>query len=1176
LINDHKTRNWPSHFYYLLGALFITLLLGLIQYFNTTNEQKSNSLQSYLDTEYATVIDAIKNNHPKEIDYQLLNASPYDILIQQNDSTAYWNNFITPLELRLKSSNDYAILYKTIKNKYNITLGLDLATRGKLSDFINKKLNRKLVTGNITSDPVIITDFQKKEYKISSIKLKPNSWLNQVFYFFYLLTFILILRYVYIKVFDSKSLPVVSGLGIGILMFVIDYFGFSRLHQETFLASITNENHSLWPNLQSSLIGLVIVTYTLTVLKRSKALQNINSKIKTVLFPFIISFGFIYLCYSAKGLLYSEPLSGLHNNTLQYTSQGIAFLIAFILGISTLFYASLILFKTISPLQKQWQKYIGNLGGILLTLPISYYLRIEIPIWTLYTFVLSYILILELYLENMEKNIVYTIWWIIIFSGFIASVTFYYRLHDSIKVQSETISDLYSFPLEKNDKKAKAIDSLLKTSDIFPQLASLPYPSGLDKDDYESYVKSIISKSGIDLRSSKISIEVVDKQGITLFNNHFSTAYTFVQAIAKANRQTDHIFFNSFDNAYYLQYKIENKEYNDNPLTLSIKYVVNDDDYNVTPESNYIIFKNKITINSNLVDNTDFNIGFIKNIDTTQITKDVTYSVYHPTDEVKIVGFNKIGGLIKPISLFSFIVSISGILLFFISLINTRLRFLPSELDVQFYQSSSLRTKIQLAIIMLIVFSFLIIGIMTSFYFNSVLENYNNNDQKEDVTSIINDIRNSIEGVENNLLAGSTVQAKIDEMAHVHDKNLAFFDSQGKLLEASFTKPKISRVPFDIVRGFANNSSPTPQNRIKLEQEKYTMEFLPVYYKSQRNPYGYLGISYKPINNSSRSIRDFLSTILNVYVFLFLIAGALAIAIGNSITKPLAILSNKLKEFKLGKTNKVLDWDTKDEIGKLINEYNTLTEKLDESVSILARTERDVAWREMAKQVAHEIKNPLTPMKLSIQYLEKAVKSNPDSATEMIERVSSTLIEQINNLNQIANEFSNFATMPKASNEKIIINEIVEAIHDLFRKREDMDIQMTEPIDDLFVFADRNHLVRILNNIVKNAIQAIPTDKMGIINMSLSKVGDMAVVAVKDNGTGIPDDMKDKVFTPNFTTKSSGTGLGLAISANMIESFNGRIYFETKVGTGTEFFVEIPLMRLQDNYPEQKNRVTLD
>ena len=392
--------------------------------------------------------------------------------------------------------------------------------------------------------------------------------------------------------------------------------------------------------------------------------------------------------------------------------------------------------------------------------------------------------------------------------------------------------------------------------------------------------------------------------------------------------------------------------------------------------------------------------------------------------------------------------------------------------------------------------------------------------------------------------------------------------------KASFTVPKIARVPFDIMRNFANAGSKKISPRISLEKNKYTIDFIPIYYKS-KNPYGYLGISYKPINNSNRSIRDFLSTILNVYIFLFLIAGALAIAIGNSITRPLAILSNKLKEFKLGKSNQALNWNTKDEIGKLINEYNMLTKKLDESANILARTERDIAWREMAKQVAHEIKNPLTPMKLSIQYLEKAVQSDPENAKDLIHRVSATLIEQINNLNQIANEFSNFATMPKASNEKIIINEIVEAVHDLFRKREDMDIQMSEPIDDLYVFADRNHLVRILNNIVKNAIQSIPTEKKGIIKISLSKQGDVVVVAIKDNGTGIPDEMKEKVFTPNFTTKSSGTGLGLAISANMIESFNGRIYFTTEVGVGTEFFVEVPLMRLQDNFPDQ-NRVMLD
>ena len=478
-----------------------------------------------------------------------------------------------------------------------------------------------------------------------------------------------------------------------------------------------------------------------------------------------------------------------------------------------------------------------------------------------------------------------------------------------------------------------------------------------------------------------------------------------------------------------------------------------------------------------------------------------------------------------------------------------------------------------MTIILLIVFSFLIIGVVTAFYFKNVLENNNLNSQREEVSKILNDIQTNNDGVENNLLAASTLQSRINEMAHIHDKNLVFFDHTGKLQKASFISPKIARVPYEIMRNFANSGSKRTTPRIALEN-KYTIDFIPVYYRNT-NPYGYLGISYRPINNSNQSIRDFLSTILNVYIFLFLIAGALAIAIGNSITKPLSILSNKLKEFKLGRTNQVLEWNTKDEIGKLINEYNLLTQKLAESANMLAKTERDIAWREMAKQVAHEIKNPLTPMKLSIQYLQKAVESDPENSEELIKRVSTTLIEQINNLNQIANEFSNFAKMPKASNEKIIINEIVEAIHDLFRKREDMDIQMSEPIDDLYVFADRNHLVRILNNIVKNAIQSIPTEKKGIIEISLSKQGDNAIVSVKDNGTGIPDHMKEKVFTPNFTTKSSGTGLGLAISANMIESFNGKIYFDTKVGEGTEFFVEIPLMRLQDNYPDQ-NRVMLE
>jgi|GEM_PF-4248563 len=186
-----------------------------------------------------------------------------------------------------------------------------------------------------------------------------------------------------------------------------------------------------------------------------------------------------------------------------------------------------------------------------------------------------------------------------------------------------------------------------------------------------------------------------------------------------------------------------------------------------------------------------------------------------------------------------------------IDLLNTRFGFLPPELNLQFSRSSSLRTRIQLAIIMLIIFSFVIIGIMTAIYFKSVLETYNNNNQKEDITSIHNDIRNSIEGVDNNQMASSTVQAKISEMSHVHDKNLSFFDEQGQLLTSSFSLPRVSSVPFDIVRNFQQPTLTATQNRISLEDGGYTMEFIPVYYKSQQNPYGYLGISYQPINNNS-------------------------------------------------------------------------------------------------------------------------------------------------------------------------------------------------------------------------------------------------------------------------------------------------------------------------------------
>ena len=285
-------------------------------------------------------------------------------------------------------------------------------------------------------------------------------------------------------------------------------------------------------------------------------------------------------------------------------------------------------------------------------------------------------------------------------------------------------------------------------------------------------------------------------------------------------------------------------------------------------------------------------------------------------------------------------------------------------------------------------------------------------------------------------------------------------------------------------------------------------------------------------------------------------------------------MGRTMKLVKLNKDNKKISWNSNDEIGNLINEYNQMIEKLQENAHLLARSERDSAWREMAKQVAHEIKNPLTPMKLSLQHLEKAISSDRDDVKDLSLRMCETLMNQVENLRQIADEFSNFGSLPKANNEKVLLNDIVETIHDLFRKRSDMNIHLIEPIDDIGVYADKDQLVRILNNLIKNSIQAIPADRKGHIELKLWKEENKAIIRVRDNGVGIPEHMRAEIFKPRFTTKSSGSGLGLAISANMVDSIGGSLYFESEVNKGTDFYVELPLIR--SAYPESLERVSLE
>jgi len=290
-----------------------------------------------------------------------------------------------------------------------------------------------------------------------------------------------------------------------------------------------------------------------------------------------------------------------------------------------------------------------------------------------------------------------------------------------------------------------------------------------------------------------------------------------------------------------------------------------------------------------------------------------------------------------------------------------------------------------------------------------------------------------------------------------------------------------------------------------------------------------------------------------------LITIIIAVFLSNKITFPLVFIQEKFKEINLIKKHQQIVYKGKDEIGDLVNEYNCMVEELSHSMELLAKSERENAWREMAKQIAHEIKNPLTPMRLSIQFLLRSWKDKDINFDKRLDRVTRTLIEQIDTLSTIASEFSNFAKMPKANNEVFDIIARLEDCVQLFENTENVSVETDfHNLKNIFIFADKEQVGRVFINLIKNGIQALPEGKTGEIKVETSLTDRNIRVKIQDNGTGISDELKNKIFTPSFTTKSSGMGLGLAIVKSIVENANGRIWFETEVGKGTKFFVEFP------------------
>jgi nitrogen fixation/metabolism regulation signal transduction histidine kinase len=402
------------------------------------------------------------------------------------------------------------------------------------------------------------------------------------------------------------------------------------------------------------------------------------------------------------------------------------------------------------------------------------------------------------------------------------------------------------------------------------------------------------------------------------------------------------------------------------------------------------------------------------------------------------------------------------------------------------------------------------------------------------------------------------MERQLESISKQHGYDIVYIDGAKKHFK-SFS--------FELPGGIPSINLPKDPSNIKKEEITWReRDLLRIWYAvpdfKDKSATAWIGVYFpNDEKNLSKDAIDFIGAIFSGYLFLLLSISAISIYITHSLTHPLDQLGKHLGNLKIDTSEKIT-WHKNDEVGQLVYAYNSAIDALWESTEKLRKTEREVAWREMAKQVAHEIKNPLTPMKLSLQYMQRAGKLQPDLIQTLLPNLTTTMMEQINTLDQIATAFSQFASMPSPENIPFNLVELLEQTIEMYRHQIDDGNCLSCSFEESNypIFADKHQIQRVVNNLLNNAVQAIPLEKEGKINIRLfQSSGQKVRLEIEDNGTGVENETQQKIFSPYFTTKSSGTGLGLAMCKDIIESAGGVIGFQSTKNERTCFWIEMPL-----------------
>lgn len=1203
----------------IILAILFALFLFLGFFFKWKSEinadgfliKSKNSFENYIKDNYYDKRSLLKKEIPKNASFfqldKVFTAFDFPIQIYQNDTLIYWNNNYFPELSSLKNegfafqdlANVSAVSQLIFYQNYKIIVLIPLQNKSK-NPLLNQVFNFSFEGSehleiNKGSDPSqsIFSPDKKPLFEISlidnlqKIHLKSNNkWAS---FFFLIAAFLLVLLVIRSRTTKSVlQFPVINFLAIFVLLILLRLF-FLNFKKETgledaalfdarFFASAAWNLPSLGDLLLHLLVFILLIAF---VLKFRKAYALIYHKWtnrfnKKVLF---LANVFFY------NLLLFASLKIIEILVKDSAHIPLSFLAFYDLNLNSFFMLLLLLifiFINVGILYGLFNLAIRNKAiKLLIITQTSFFALILLLFFVInkngfYLFFaqVNVMVLLFYYLIRKRFNLPEILFLLLVFNAFAVGVVFNAALNQkNIENAKRTCKELFS----PRDVYAEfLLDETIQEIQNDPFRKRTLSSQFLSNKDFQNRVRikhmdRYLDKFNIvDFRFLKSQRNKIDSNFVLLkadlsdFDEDKNRITNRIKQPIREAGQLGYLlnipinFEDYHVDTLYIKL-LQNKLIFENPLPFSLETNVLDFDFSTQNFSSAIYINQKLInrqgefpyrLKANFL---PFKTGF-------KIQKDKGFShiLYRPDAKNLVVVSMPKTSLFQIIttasSLFLLAVFIALLFLFFINISKTK----------RIINKISYQNRIEFVLISSIVFLMVLIALITTRYtiYNNKKEQIKNLTEKAQNIAIY--AESAIQNQDSLIKTEENISLELKQLSKKYFTEILLYDtlgnlsfsSQDNLLKRNLLAKRIHPTAFQEIALDQKTNFIQTENLGKLT---YLSAYIPI--QNQANQIqAILNIpSFSTEQKFKSYVSSFLGNLLNIYVLILILIVVLAFWLSEKITQPLRDMIRIIKATKMGKKPNIKLLDKQDEITLMVNEYKLMLDQLESNAEKLAQSEKDAAWRQMARQVAHEIKNPLTPIKLSVQHLKRAWKDQSHQFDNMLERVTNTILDQIDSLNRISTEFSAFAQMPVGQKE--IIDLTVVASHAVRLYKDSFRVILIDETyqDESFIYADREQISRVFNNLIKNASQSKRDEEdLEIVVHLTKKPNNEFQVEIKDNGDGISEKIQEKIFVPNFTTKSSGMGLGLAIVKKMVEHNEGRIHFETKINEGTSFFIYFP------------------